>query len=316
MKDLGSAHELRAAIDVGTNSVKLLLAKVNNGEVIPVSEESKQTRLGSGFYLTRRLQSEPIQATADAVAVFAAKARRFGASPIRLIGTSAMRDAINAAELIEAIRQRSNLVMEVISGEQEAEWAFCGVISDKRLATLALLILDVGGGSSEFIVGENSILTFRNSYQLGTVRTLESLKLGDPPGLEAMQRCRAGVSDFIREQIAPSVTATLHACVQKPQLIGTGGTATILARMAGKMEDFNRDHIESLRVTLDEVRANATFLWQNTMARRQQIIGLPPKRADVILAGVVIYHAIMEEFGFSELRISARSLRYSALLDR
>ena len=82
------------------------------------------------------------------------------------------------------------------------------------------------------------------------------------------------------------------------------------------MEDFDRDHIESLRVTLDEVRANAMFLWQNTMARRQQIIGLPPKRADVILAGIVIYHAIMEEFGFSELRISARSLRYSALLDR
>lgn len=310
-----SGEDLRAVIDVGTNSVKLLVAKIASQEVKPISEESKQTRLGSGFYTTHRLQAEPIRATAEAVALFAAKARRFGCSSIRLIGTSAARDAINGNELIEAIRNKANLVMEVIAGEMEADMAFRGVVTDSRLARLALLILDAGGGSTEFIVGENSTPTFRHSYLLGTVRTLESLKLNDPPGVEAMEQCRSGLHSFISGTISPSVKPALQACSQKPQLAGTGGTATILARMAGKMEDFNRERIETLKIPLSEIRAMSLHLWQTPLARRQQIIGLPPKRADVILAGSLIYQSIMEEFGFSQLRVSTRGLRYSAMLE-
>ena len=113
----------RAVIDVGTNSIKLLVADVSQ-DVRPVLEESKQTRLGRGFYNSHRLQPEPIANTAKAVAVFASKARDLGASSIRVIATSAARDAVNAAELVSAIEQASELKVEIISGEQEAEWAF------------------------------------------------------------------------------------------------------------------------------------------------------------------------------------------------
>jgi len=201
---------LKAVIDVGTNSVKLLAATVLGAAVEPVREESKQTRLGAGFYQTRILRAEPIRATAEAVAFFAVKARGLGAASIRVIGTSAARDALNAAELIEAIRAASGLVMEVISGDVEADWVYRGVTSDPRLAGRAMMILDIGGGSSEFIVGENFSKIFSGSFPLGAVRTIESLQLADPPGLEAMARCRENAGQFLREHVFDNASAALR----------------------------------------------------------------------------------------------------------
>jgi len=304
---------IKAVIDVGTNSVKLLLATVQGRAVEPVHEESKQTRLGAGFYQTRILCAEPIRATAEAVAFFAAKAREMRAASIRVIGTSAARDALNAAELIEAIRAASGLVLEIISGDVEADWVYRGVTSDPRLAGRSMMILDIGGGSSEFIVGENFSKTFSGSFPLGAVRTIESLQLADPPGLEAMTRCRANVGQFLREHVLAEASTALRACSTRPILIGTGGTATILACMAARAKEFNREQIESLVITAEQVRHTGEDLWQQTLAQRQRIPGLPPKRADVILAGSVIYATIMEEMGFAELRISTRGLRYTAL---
>ena len=134
---------VRAAIDVGTNSVKLLVGRVNGAEVIPISEESKQTRLGAGFYQTRQLQPEPIEATAQAVRAFAAKARRMGALSIRLMGTSAARDALNAGELVRAIREKSGLTLDQAKA-QPAEQA--------RISAEIRLLADFLQGSTRGIV--------------------------------------------------------------------------------------------------------------------------------------------------------------------
>ena len=160
----------RAVIDVGTNSVKLLVADESGREVEPVWEESKQTRLGRGFYETHRLQPEAIDATGKAVGQFSETARRYQATSIRVIATSAARDAVNSAELSAAIEKASGLKMEIISGEQEAEWVFQGVTTDPSLAHEPLLLLDVGGGSTEFIVGQGEQKYFSRSFPLGTVR--------------------------------------------------------------------------------------------------------------------------------------------------
>ena len=153
----------RAVIDVGTNSIKLLIADVAGREVRPVLEESHQTRLGRGFYRTHKLQPEPIAATAKAVGEFAAKAREEKAISVRIIATSAARDATNAEELITAIQRASKLAVEIISGEQEADWAFQGAMTDPALAREPLLLLDVGGGSTEFILGHGEQKDFRQS---------------------------------------------------------------------------------------------------------------------------------------------------------
>ena len=154
----------RAVIDVGTNSVKLLVADVQGREIKPVCEESKQTRLGQGFYETHQLLPEAIANTAQAVAIFVAQAQANEARHIRVIATSAARDAGNASELITAIERASGHRPEIISGEQEADWAFQGVTTDPALANMPFLLLDVGGGSTEFILGHGEQKYFRQSF--------------------------------------------------------------------------------------------------------------------------------------------------------
>jgi exopolyphosphatase/guanosine-5'-triphosphate,3'-diphosphate pyrophosphatase len=303
-----------AVIDVGTNSVKLLVADVAGSHITPVAEESNQTRLGAGFYATRQLQPAAIAKTAAAAANYSVKAASMGASSVRIIGTSAARDALNAPALATAIRQESGLPMQILTGEEEAEWVFRGVASDPRLARLPVLILDVGGGSTEFIVGENSVPQFCRSYALGTVRLLEQLQPGDPPGLDALARCRAFLREFLDKQVVPALEPALRQCGGEPQLVGTSGTASILARMEARAEGFNREQIESTVLPLARLRALLEEQWQLPLAARRKTPGLPPDRADVILTGMAIYESIMDRFGFARLRISTRGLRYWALL--
>jgi exopolyphosphatase/guanosine-5'-triphosphate,3'-diphosphate pyrophosphatase len=309
-----TSPERRAVIDVGTNSVKLLVGDVAGDVLTPVLETSKQTRLGAGFYTTRRLQASAIAATAEAVKEYFQTAQELGTKSLRLVATSAARDAHNAAELAQAIRQSCGLVLEVITGDKEADWVFRGVTSNPKLAVSPVLILDVGGGSTEFIVGENAVPQFRDSYSLGTVRLLEQLRPGDPPGLRALMACRVWLRDFLKVQVVPLLRPALAACRRPVQLVGTGGSATLLARIQEQMAGYDRDKIESAQITLEGIRGQLESHWQMSLADRQKIVGLPPERADVILTGIAIYEAIMEQLGFSDLAVSTRGLRYWALL--
>ena len=304
----------RSVIDIGTNSVKLLVADVSGSLVTPVLEDSKQTRLGRGFYETQHLQPGPIAETAQAVAEFSLQAKSLNTTSIRVIATSAARDARNGGDLLRAVKTSSGLSIEVISGEQEAEWAFQGVVTDPKLHSLPLLILDVGGGSTEFIVGGKGELRVRTSEAIGSVRQLEQMKLGDPPGLTALADCQDRLKKLLDSAVAPSLEPALRALGQPAHLIGTGGTVTILARMESSMTDFDRAKIEATVLPAARVRTHLENLWQMTLAERQKIPGLPPKRADVILAGAAIYETIMRRFNFSHLSISTRGLRYAALL--
>lgn len=306
----------RAVIDVGTNSVKLLVADVAGANVIPVEERSQQTRLGRGFYETHVLQTDAISATAEAVRKFSTIARDLNTGSIRVFATSAARDALNSSDLLAAIESSSGLQLEIISGEQEADWVFQGVSTDARLAGTALLIMDVGGGSTEFILGQGQQQHFRNSYRLGTVRLLEQLHLGDPPGVAALAQCRDWLKKFLEQQIAPALGSSLRNHDRKIRLVGTGGTTTILARMEQQLPNFDRERIEATRLSLLQLRTHVERHWTLSLEDRKKIIGLPPNRADVILTGMAIYEAVMEQFGFGELQISTRSLRYAAVLEQ
>jgi exopolyphosphatase / guanosine-5'-triphosphate,3'-diphosphate pyrophosphatase len=311
----------RAVIDVGTNSVKLLVADVSGHEVRPVHEDSKQTRLGRGFYETQRLQPEPILKTARAVGEFAAEARALNASHIRVIATSAAREAQNPAELVTALEAASGLPAEIISGQQEADWAFRGVTTDPALARVPLLLLDVGGGSSEFILGQGEQKHFCHSFRLGTVRLLETVPPSPTPTREELAETRRWVAEFLAGKVRPDLEPalrrelTLSPTRDPVQLVGTGGTTSILARMELALEDYDRARIEGVRLSRERVRWHTERLWSLPLAQRQEIRGLPRKRADVILGGVVIYEAVMEAFGFDALRVSTRGLRFAAVME-
>ncbi|EEF58990.1 Ppx/GppA phosphatase family protein [Pedosphaera parvula] len=320
MSSVATNQVRRAVIDIGTNSIKLLVGDVADGQVDPVLEDSEQTRLGAGFYETHELKPQAIAQTATAVAAFADKARELKAISTRVIATSAARDAKNSHELTSAIEKSSGLKVEIISGEQEADWAFQGVTSDPELAQQPLLLLDVGGGSAEFILGQGESKHFRESFQLGTVRLLEKLTVSDPPTARELAACREKVKTFLESTVVPKLGPALkketkmdteHRAVQ---LVGTGGTTTILARMEARLNSYDRERIEATRLSLEQVQAHAEKLWALSLAERKNIVGLPKKRADVILPGVVIYEGIMETFGFKELRISTRGLRFAALM--
>jgi exopolyphosphatase/guanosine-5'-triphosphate,3'-diphosphate pyrophosphatase len=308
------APDRRAVIDIGTNSVKVLVADVADGRIVPVTEMSRQTRLGAGFYATHKLQLPAIALTAGAVAEFRASAAKLGVTSIRVIATSAARDAQNASELIDAVRKAAGLEIEILSGDKEAEWVFRGVTSCPSLSESPVLILDVGGGSTEFIVGDQAVPHIRSSYSLGTVRLLEQLKLNDPPGLAALDECRTRLKNFLGERVAPFIGPALKACRAPAQLVGTGGTATILARIETKMSGFDRDKIEAVQIPLRRIQSGLREQWQMTLAQRQHIVGMPPNRADVILTGMAIYEAIMVQFGLGVLGVSTRGLRFWALL--
>ena len=307
----------RAVIDVGTNSVKLLVADVAGRDVRPVHEESRQTRLGRGFYETRRLRPEAIACTAEAIWDFAKTAREKDSTSIRVFATSAARDAVNPADLTDTILRASGLKTEIISGAREAEWVFQGVTTDPELARHPLLLLDVGGGSAEFIVGRGGKIHFAHSFPLGTVRLMESNPHSDPPTRAEFNACRGWMKDFLRTEVGPKLEPVLRRQKSSDEilLVGTGGTTSILARIERRLDRFDREKIERTVLSLDQIVAHRQKLWRLPLEARKEIAGMPKLRADVILTGVLIYETVMKEFGFKQLRISTRGLRFAAVMD-
>ena len=302
----------RAVIDIGTNSVKLLVAEISGGRIDPLYEGSEQTRLGAGFYETHRLLPEAIAKTAEAVRAFLENAQRFGPVTLHVIATSAARDAVNQSELVEAIQRATAKELSVISGDQEAEWAFTGVASDPQLAQQPLLVMDIGGGSTEFVVGAKGERRAGRSFQVGSVRLLEKFHPSDPPTEKERENCLGWLRKFFAEEIKPFLREHLGA--ESPTLVSTGGTASILARLKWKLLHYDREKIEGTVLSARELAEETAGLWSLPLEQRKRLPGMPASRADVIIMGAAILEAATEALGFAEARISTRGLRYGALL--
>jgi exopolyphosphatase/guanosine-5'-triphosphate,3'-diphosphate pyrophosphatase len=310
---------IRAVIDIGTNSVKLLVGDVSDLGVRPLLESSEQTRLGAGFYETHTLQPEAIRRTAAAVSALLRAARERQAAVVRLIATSAAREARNQTELTGAIERETRLPVRVISGELEAQWTFRGVATGSDRGgghSGPLLVLDVGGGSTEFMLGEGAQLRFCRSVPLGTVRLLEQTQVSNPPAASERTRCSDRIAQVLHAEVGPALLPMLEDRTRgEVRLVGTGGTATILAWIATGGGAFDRARLDGVVLSREAVGALADRLWGMPIEARREIPGLPPNRADVILFGVGIYEAVMAAWELPRLDASARGLRFGALLD-
>jgi len=284
----------RAVIDIGTNTVKLLVADVQDGRLEPVVAKDTTTRLGEGVDQTKRLAPRAIDRTVNAIHDYVAGARELGAVDIVAFTTSAARDAVNCDEFLASARDRCGLSVQVISGEREAELIFRGVVSDPAWADERILVMDVGGGSAEFILGKTGVIERAQSLPLGAVRLTEQYRD------RAFQELAASLRDVLHRSLRDYQTG-------KWRLIGTGGTIVTLARMKhGKM-----DHAT---LSVEDLRAMVTSLDAMTLEQRKRVPGLPPERADIIVAGGAVFLFAMETLGALELTVSVRSLRYGALL--
>ena len=301
----------RGVIDIVTNSVKLLISDLRGAIIEPLLETSRQTRLGQGLYADGKLQAEPIRATVAAVNELLALAKQNDCGDTRIIATSAVREATNAGELLEALGQG----VEVLSGDDEARLAFDGVLSCPRLAKRPALVVDVGGGSTEFIVGDAGGMRFHLSLPLGSVRLMERHPAGDPPTADECAAVREATDTQLRAREVPELRRQIAAFGQAApvQLVATGGVASILAMMELGIDDHDRERMEAVGLSVERVAAWRGRLWGLRLARRREITGLPANRADVALYGSLIVEQSMRQLGFDALRVSTRGIRFGVL---
>ena len=259
-----------AVIDMGSNSVRLLLVQAGRTE-----QFLETTRLGKGVE-ARRLQKEPMERTVQAVERFCALARGRGIGRVYAFATSAVRDAENRGELLALLRERCGLAVDVLSGEEEADLAYLGAADGARA-----LVLDIGGGSTELVFGE------------GTVRQAVSLQAGAVRLRERFGQDRDGAQAFLDERFAAQRAA--FAGAQGAPLLGIGGTITTLAAMEQRLDVYCEEKIDGFVLRAQDVRAWVDRLW-DLPAPARAFPGLEPSRADIIAHGALILDRALAAF--------------------
>lgn len=306
-----------ATIDVGTNTVLLLVAERRGGRLVSVVERAEITRLGRGVDATGRLAPEAIAETARVLAAYAEEARRLGAERIACVATSAARDAANGAEFFAAVRAAAGLVPEVVSGDEEARlvyrsaWRDFGANGTPPLpAGAALAVLDVGGGSTEFTFGTGPSPAGRTSLRIGAVRLTERHLRHDPPAPGELAAIRTDARAAL--ETLPAAARTLGAGAR---LVAVAGTVTTLSAVAQALATYDGARVHGALLSSDEVEALALRLAALPVAARAALPGMEPKRADVIVAGCVIVLEAMRATGFDLLTVSDRGVRWGLLED-
>lgn len=297
-----------AVLDIGTNTVKLLVADCAGNDLRPVLETSETTRIGQGVSSNGRLLPEAIERTLTIVEDFCDQARKLKAERFLAFATSAVRDASNREIFLNAFRERTWFNCHVLSGDEEADLIFTGATSHPALRDRELIVFDIGGGSMEFIRGRHGSIEFKVSLNCGAVRMTEMFIKSDPPANAELST----LEDHVRSSIRSSVRS-LHAPRSMP-LLGTGGTISCLASMDLKLERPDPKKIDGHRLSLERIVEFRERLASIPLAERKQLRGLPPSRADIIVAGATILVTGIQALGGSEITVSARNLRHGAVI--
>ena len=291
-----------AAIDVGTNSVKLRVAERGDGDWRTVTDRVVVTRLGEGLAETGRLGEEPIRRTVAAVARLAARARRDGAEAIVAVGTAGLRQAANADDLLEAVRAEAGVEVEVISGAEEARLSYLAATSVLDVGDLRLGVFETGGGSSQFTFGEESF-----SVALGAVAITERFGLD-----RAVDGATVAAA---REAIAAELGA-LDGRPPLDALVGIGGNVTTLVSVQLGLVPYDPGRVRGHELAAAEVDRQLELYRTLDAEARRRIRGLQPERAEVILAGACLVRTVLARLGRDSLTVSDQGLRHGVLLDR
>jgi exopolyphosphatase/guanosine-5'-triphosphate,3'-diphosphate pyrophosphatase len=294
-----------AVIDVGSNSMKMHVADVDGDRVTAVDDRTEVTRLGEGLRAGGELTDGAVERNVRALGKFAAAARELGAAEIVAVGTMALRTASNRERFLRRVREEHGLEVEVISGDEEARLASLAAVSGLGAMHGAVCIFDAGGGSTEFIFLRGGELEQSFSLAVGGRRLTEDILRSDPVAPAEMAKLNRTVADLI----APAE--------QKVNtLIGIGGTVTSLGSILHRLEKYDPEIVQGTRLTAAEVDRQIALFAGLTVEERKEIVGLMPKRADVILAGAAIVRGVMRKVARDELLISDRGVRHGVMVDR
>jgi exopolyphosphatase/guanosine-5'-triphosphate,3'-diphosphate pyrophosphatase len=296
-----------AVVDVGTNSVKFLLAeRAPDGTWLTLADRAELTRLGEDLEQTGRLGAAPVTRTTEAIASMAEDAGRAGAEAIAAVGTAGLRIAPNSAEFITAVQARCGVTVEVISGEEEARLAYLAATAGLE-ASGSLAVFDSGGGSSQFTFGDPRNVSERFSVNVGAVRLTERFGLGGVVSEEALDSAIAAIA----------VELTRIDRRSRPdRVIGMGGAVTNLAAVKHGLATYDHDVVQGTILDRLEIDRQIDLYRTRTAEQRREIVGLQPARAEVILAGACIVRTVLALLGAGALTVSDRALRHGLLAER
>jgi exopolyphosphatase/guanosine-5'-triphosphate,3'-diphosphate pyrophosphatase len=299
-----------AVVDIGTNSTRLLIAELDRGRVTAELErESQVTRLGAGVDSAGRLQEEAMERVYATLERFRAEIDRHGADRAVAVLTSAVRDAANGAEFAATVESRFGLEPHVLTGDEEARLTFLGATSERDPSDDSpRLVIDIGGGSTELVIGRGQQAEFHVSTQAGVVRMSERHLHGDPPRPGELE---AAVND-VRGVLEAGVPAEHREAVQHG--IAVAGTATSLAAIAQRLDPYDPAKVHGYRLSAAERERIRGELTAMTLEQRRAVPGLHPDRAATIIPGVLILTAVMDLFGLDEVEISEHDILRGAAL--
>jgi exopolyphosphatase/guanosine-5'-triphosphate,3'-diphosphate pyrophosphatase len=294
-----------AVIDIGTNSTRLLVADVAGGAVSQVERRSTVTRLGRGVDLSGHLSAEAIDDVCEAIGSYVAVIEDLGAETVDAIATSAVRDADNGSAFVAELRERFALSARVLGGEEEARSTYLGATSEAPPAE-PTLVVDIGGGSTELVVGQGSEIGFHDSLQAGVVRHSERHIASDPPTAGELEALAADVRGLIETSIGSGVAAGRG--------IAVAGTPTSLAAVELGLEPYDPSRVHGHVLALPSIQRMLSQLASVPLAERVEIPGLHPDRAPTIVAGVVILVEVMRAFGLEEIGVSEHDILYGTAI--
>jgi exopolyphosphatase / guanosine-5'-triphosphate,3'-diphosphate pyrophosphatase len=296
-----------AVVDIGTNSTRLLVADVENGRVDELERDSTVTRLGRGVDTSRQLSAEAIENVCDAVGDYIGRYEALGAERVVAIATSAVRDAENSGMFMAELRERFALDAHILDGAEEARLTYLGAIWS-RPDDGRTLVIDIGGGSTELIVGHGRQLGFYASLQAGTVRHTERYLTSDPPDAAQLEDLAEDVGGLIDDSLRTSDFA------RADRGLAVAGTPTSLAAIDQRLDPYDPDRVHGYRLALPAIQHMLSELAAKPLAERLQMVGLHPGRAPTIVAGVVILVQAMRAFGLSEIEVSEHDILWGAAL--
>jgi exopolyphosphatase/guanosine-5'-triphosphate,3'-diphosphate pyrophosphatase len=295
-----------AAIDIGTNTVLLLIAQIGDGgTVTPLLYEQRVPRLGRGVDAEKNLKRESMLRAIDVLVEYKQVMASFAPDSVVVGATSAVRDAQNRDEFAELVRRLAGFDLEVLSGNDEAYWTYRGAISgipDVHRAT----VVDIGGGSTEIITGNAHEVSQRSSLNVGSVRMTERFFKHDPPLESEIQEATMWLTGELK--------AAGEFSFEGSTLVGVAGTATSLAILDQELHEFRIEAIINYRLTLKRVQALVNKLKKMTSSQILNLSNVMHGRNDVITAGAIILLEIMTQHGFDEVIVSERGVRYGLAL--
>jgi exopolyphosphatase/guanosine-5'-triphosphate,3'-diphosphate pyrophosphatase len=290
-----------AAIDCGTNSIRLLVADVDGDTLTDVVRRMEIVRLGQGVDRTGRLAPEAIERTRAALAGYAAELRELGAERVRMVATSASRDAENAAGFRATVLDTLGVLPDVITGDEEARLSFTGAVRGLAGAVPPYLVADIGGGSTELVLGTTTVDAAR-SVDVGCVRMTERHLHGDPPTAGEIAAAEKDIVEAVNlaRQTVPVDRARTF--------VGLAGSVTTVAALALGLTEYDPEAIHHSRISYEQVADVTKSLLTATRAERAALPVMHPGRVDVIGAGALVLRVLMEQVGAAEVVASEHDI--------